>query len=66
LSHYCKDILKFIENNNTDENKKATIILALVDEGLTPIIQVLDVAVKQIFKHKLKKQYYPYQSELDI
>jgi hypothetical protein len=61
-SHYCEDVLNFIENNNKDENKKATIILALVDEELTPIIQVPDVAVNKIFKHNLKKRYYSYQS----
>jgi hypothetical protein len=65
-SHYCEDVLNFIENNNKDEKKKATIILALVDEGLTPIIQVPDVAVNKIFKQNLKKRYYSYRSEMDI
>jgi hypothetical protein len=58
--------MKFIENNNKDNNKKATIISALVDEGLTLIIQVPDVAVNKIFKQGLKQRYYSHQAELQI
>ena len=65
-SHYCDDVLNFIEKNNNDNNKKATITLAIVDEGLTPIIQVPDVAVNKISKQNLKKRYYSYRSELDV
>jgi hypothetical protein len=57
-SHYSEDVLRLIDNNNKDNNKKATIISALVDEGLTPIIQVPDVAVNKIFKLGLKQRYY--------
>ena len=57
-SHYSEDVMNFIETNNKDNNKKATIISALVDEGLTPIIQVPDVAVNKIFKQRLKQRYY--------
>jgi hypothetical protein len=56
-SHYSEDVMKFIETNNKDNNKKATIISALVDEGLTPIIQVPDVAVNKIFKQGLNQRY---------
>jgi hypothetical protein len=56
---------QFIENNNKDP-EKAKIIPAIVDEGLTPIIQVLDVAVNKVFKQKLKKQYYNHQLQMDI
>jgi hypothetical protein len=46
-SHYCNEVLNFIHNNNKDP-KNATIISELVDEGLTPIIKVPDVAVKKL------------------
>jgi hypothetical protein len=38
----------------------------MVDEGLTPIIQVPDVAVNKIFKAGVKKRYHQYQSTLPI
>jgi hypothetical protein len=41
-------------------------IVKFIDEGLTPIIQVPDVAVNKIFKQNLKKKYYSYRAELDI
>ncbi|MFN9978699.1 MAG: hypothetical protein ACK53Y_02235, partial [bacterium] len=59
-SHYCDEVLDFIRNNNKDP-KHATIISALVDEGLTPIIQVPDVAVNKTFKQKLKDRYYQHR-----
>jgi hypothetical protein len=58
--------MKFIDNNNRANNKKATIISALVDEGLTLIIQVPDVAVNKIFKQGLKQRYYSHRAELQI
>lgn len=64
-SHYCEEVTKFIENNNKDP-EKAKIIPAIVDEGLTPIIQVPDVAVNKVFKQKLKKHYYNHQLQMDI
>ncbi len=65
-SHYSEDVLRLIDNNNKDNNKKATIISALVDEGLTPIIQVPDVAVNKIFKLGLKQRYYSHWAEVQI
>ena len=64
--HYSEDVMNFIETNNKDNNKKATIISALVDEGLTPIIQVPDVAVNKIFKQGLKQRYYSHRAELQL
>jgi len=34
----------------------------LVDEGLTPIIQVPDVAVSKVFKSAVKGKYHTYRS----
>jgi hypothetical protein len=65
-SHYCDEVVKFIDENNNNNKIKATITLGIVDEGLTPIIQVPDVAVNKIFKQNLKKKYYSYRAELDI
>jgi hypothetical protein len=62
---YCTALypaLLFISDSNKDPNN-LTIISALVDEGLTPIIQVPDVAVNKVFKQKLKKKYYKHQLE---
>jgi hypothetical protein len=57
-SHYSDELMKFIKDNNNDNNyNKTTITSALVDEGLTLIIQVPDVAVNKIFKKNLKEQY---------
>jgi len=53
-SHYSKDVLNFIKKCNEDESTKTTIILELVDEGLTPIIEVPDVAVNKVFKSGVK------------
>ena len=60
--------MKFIkdDNNNNDNSNKTTIIPVLVDEGLTPIIQVPGVVVNKTFKQKLKEQYYKHRLELDI
>jgi hypothetical protein len=60
-SHYSDKVMKFIKDNNNDNNNKISITSALVDEGLTPIIQVPDVAVNKIFKKNLKEQYYKYR-----
>jgi len=64
-SHYCDEVLNFIRNNNKDP-KNATIFSALVDEGLTPIIQVPDVAVNKTFKQKLKDRYYQHRLQLNV
>jgi hypothetical protein len=64
-SHYCDEVLNFIHKNNKDP-KKATIISALVDEGLTPIIQMPDVAVTKNFKQKLKDRYYQHRLQLNV
>ena len=42
------------------------IILELVDEGLTPIIQVPDVAVKKVFKAGVKQHYHQYRLTLPV
>ncbi len=63
-SHYSDKVMQFIKDNNNDNN--TTIISTLVDEGLTPIIQVLDVAVIKIFKKNLKDQYYKYRLQMNI
>jgi hypothetical protein len=61
LSHYSDEVMKFIKDNNNDNNNYKTIIIsALMDEGLTLIIQVPDVAVNKIFKQNLKEQYSKY------
>jgi hypothetical protein len=66
-SHYCDEVMQFIKKNNNDNNNNnTTIIPALVDEGLTPIIQVPDVAINKIFKQKLKEQYYKYRLEMKV
>jgi len=59
--------MKFIkDHNNNDNSNKTTIIPVLVDEGLTPIIQVPDVALNKTFKQRLKEQYYKHRLEIDI
>jgi hypothetical protein len=64
-SHYSEEVMEFIDNNNKDP-EKGKIISAIVDEGLTPIIQVPDVAVNKPFKQKLKEHYYKYRLETEI
>ena len=56
--------MQFINDNNLKQ--KTTIVPVLVDEGLTPIIQVPDVAVNKTFKQNLKDQYYKHRLEMDI
>jgi hypothetical protein len=48
-SHYSKEVLNFIKRSN-EENKDTTVVVELVDEGLTPIIQVPDVAVNKVLR----------------
>jgi hypothetical protein len=48
--HYCADVMEFIERCNADNATETRIVVELVDEGLTPIIQVPDVAVNKVFK----------------
>ena len=63
-SHYSDDVMQFINDNNLKQ--KTTIVPVLVDEGLTPIIQVPEVAVNKTFKQNLKDQYYKHRLEMDI
>jgi hypothetical protein len=64
-SHYSEEVLNFIAKSN-EENKDTTVVVELVDEGLTPIIQVPDVAVNKVFKAAVKKRYHQYRSELPL
>ncbi len=54
-SHYSDEVLQFITMCNEQTTTSMKIILELVDEGLTPIILVSDVAVNKIFKFGVKK-----------
>jgi hypothetical protein len=56
-------VVQFISDSTIDHHNQ-TIISALVDEGLTPIIQVPDVA--ELFKQKLKEKYYKHQLEQHV
>ena len=37
-----------------------------MDEGLTPVIQIPDVAVNKVFKAAVKKRYHQYRAELPV
>jgi hypothetical protein len=65
-SHYCADIMEFIERCNADNATETRIVVELVDEGLTPIIQVPDVAVNKVFKSTVKRKYHTYRSGLPV
>ena len=65
-SHYCDEVVEFIERCNADKATKTKIVLELVDEGLTSIIQVPDVAVNKIFKALVKQRYHVYRSGLEM
>ncbi len=66
-SHYCAKVQNFIDKFNAPENETGKkIVMELVDEGLTPIIQVPDVAVNKIFKAGVKKRYHQYRSGLPV
>jgi hypothetical protein len=54
--HYYADVMEFIERCNADNATETWIVVELVDEGLTPIIQVPDVAVNKVFKSTIKKE----------
>ena len=64
-SHYSEEALNFITRSN-EENKDTKVLVELVDEGLTPIIQVPDVAVNKVFKAAVKKRYHQYRAELPV
>jgi len=49
-SHYSTEVLDFIAKCNEQTTTSTKIIIEMVDEGLTPIIQVPDVAVNKVFK----------------
>jgi len=65
-SHYSNEVLQFIAKCNEQTTTSTKIILELVDEGLTPIIQVPDVAVNKVFKAGVKKCYHEYRSGLPV
>jgi len=65
-SHYSEELLEFVERCNSDKATDTKVIIELVDEGLTPIIQVPDVAVNKVFKSAVKKRYHLYRSGLPI
>jgi hypothetical protein len=65
-SHYSDEVLQFIKKCNEDDTTNTSIIFELVDEGLTPIIQVPDVAVNEVFKAGVKQHYHQYQSTLPV
>ena len=64
-SHYSEEVLNFITKSN-EENKDTKVVVELVDEGLTPVIQIPDVAVNKVFKAAVKKRYHQYRSELPV
>jgi hypothetical protein len=49
-SHFSAEVEEFVEKCNADKANDTRIVLELVDEGLTPIIQVPDIAVNKVFK----------------
>jgi hypothetical protein len=53
--HYSEEVLELIDRCNSDKSTQTRIIHELVDKGLTPIIQVPDVAVNKVFKSTVKK-----------
>jgi len=63
-SHYGNEVMQFIKESNS--KNKTKIVPVLVNEGLTHIIQVPDVAINKTFKQTLKDQYYKHQLELEI
>ena len=66
-SHYSNEVLEFIKKCNEEATSSTSkIVLEMVDEGLTPIIQVPDVAVNKIFKAGVKKRYHQYRSTLPV
>jgi len=65
-SHYSADVMEFIERCNADKATETRFVMELVDEGLTPIIQVPDVAVNKVFKAAVKGKYHTYRSGLPI
>jgi hypothetical protein len=65
-SHYCDEVQQFIDRCNADKATTTRLVLELVDEGLTPIIQVPDVAVNKVFKAAVKKRYHKYWSEVPL
>jgi len=56
--------MQLIKESNS--KNKTKIVPVLVNEGLTHIIQVPDVAINKTFKQTLKDQYYKHQLELEI
>jgi hypothetical protein len=64
--HYYADVMEFIERCNADNATETWIVVELVDEGLTPIIQVPDVAVNKVFKSTIKRKYNTYRSGLPM
>jgi len=60
-SHYSTEVLDLIANCN-EQTTSTKIVIKMVDEGLTPIIQVPDIAVNKDFKAGVKKRYHEYQS----
>jgi hypothetical protein len=65
-SHYSEEVMEFISRCNSDKATQTRVVLELVDEGLTPIIQVPDVAVNKVFKAAVRKRYHKYRSGLLI
>jgi hypothetical protein len=65
-SHWSGEVLQFIDKCNNQETTTTKIIAETVDEGLTPIIQVLDVAVNKVFKDGVKKLYHELCSSLPV
>lgn len=65
-SHYSAEVEEFVEKCNADKATDTRIVLELVDEGLTPIIQVPDVAVNKVFKAAVKEKYHAYRSGLQV
>jgi hypothetical protein len=61
-SHYCTEVLDFIAKSNVETTTSTMLAVEMVDEGLTPIIQVPDVAVNKVLKAGVKERYHEYPS----
>jgi hypothetical protein len=53
--------MELIERCNVDNTTETWVVMELVDEGLTPIIQVPNVTLNKVFKSSVKRKYHTYR-----
>jgi hypothetical protein len=62
-THFGDIVDEFVRNHN-EKNPKSKIIIAFVEAGMTPIMQVPDICINKPIKESVRNLYYQYRDKI--